>query len=823
MVFFADQKSFENEVLVLRKSYRSEYERIADLDISNDPIENFESITQLLSKNCDLTISNAYKLAVKKICQTDDYDSVGFAVIAMGKLGGNEINYLSDIDLIFIGTDEVISNGIGSKIALELIKICSGYISDELPLWDIDTALRPEGKDGPLVRSIKSSQLYYQSWAHNWEFQALFKSRVICGNKELSQNYKNMTYELIWGASKRPDFIQECQKMRERVIANIPDEFKNREIKLGEGGLRDIEFSVQLLQLVHGSVNENIRSRSTIKALKELSDQGYISRDDLSTISYAYKFLRIIEHRLQYYLNKRTHLFPDIKTDEGKSMVLKLAQTFSMDYDEFLETYHKIKVKIRQTHLKLFYRPILAITTQFSDDELSLDTQSIKERLSALGFTDQNAAIEHISALVGNQKGLASRRVMILRQIMPAILLWISRGPSRQYALLTLRKIVEKHEGTPWFIGMLRDSLPFVENLCYVLSHSLVLCDELYKYSSAIERLLRKDRELGSIIDFTHFIERLKFSSFRSNNECSQIKIKRLEDIYYEELSILKFLYLLDHKMIDFGEIISHLTDILLIFILRALDINDDIHVIAMGRYGGKELSFASDIDVVLLCNNDSDINHVNKIAKELKRFTTIELDFELRPEGKLGSLVKSIENYDKYYKNDAQLWEYHALLRARVIGGGNKEITKIINSHRYKFNELSNSQLVEIRMIKAKVETYRKAKTKAIDYKLGEGGISDVEWLVQILQMQNVNKYTNLKTVSTLEALDCLMSDKIISDEDGICLKNAWEMATMLRNYEFLDFQYREDSQLYTDQYLKFARKSREVFMRLFYNDISN
>ncbi|MDQ3479902.1 MAG: bifunctional glutamine-synthetase adenylyltransferase/deadenyltransferase, partial [Actinomycetota bacterium] len=241
-------------------------------------------------------------------------ESCRISVIGMGKCGGQELNYVSDVDVIFVaeaadGYAEAAALKAATAIAAAIMRICSDH-TGEGTLWPVDAGLRPEGKSGPLVRTVKSHASYYERWAKTWEFQALLKARPIAGDPELGQRYMEVTSPLVWAAADRPDFVAEVQAMRRRVVSQIPAGEAARQLKLGSGGLRDIEFAVQLLQLVHGRSDLNLRSSHTMQALEALTQGGYIGRDDGAALGEAYRFLRTLEHRLQLRQLRRTSIMP---------------------------------------------------------------------------------------------------------------------------------------------------------------------------------------------------------------------------------------------------------------------------------------------------------------------------------------------------------------------------------------------------------------------------------------------------------------------------------------------------------------------------------
>ena len=225
------------------------------------------------------------------------------AVVAMGKCGGRELNYASDVDVIFVAEpvkddDETAALATASRLAAGLIGVCARS-TPEGSIFPVDPNLRPEGRAGPLVRTLASHLAYYERWAKTWEFQALLKARPVAGDMALGQAYADTLGPLVWQAARREHFVEDVQAMRRRVEQSLPARQAGRELKLGPGGLRDIEFAVQLLQLVHGRTDEALRSPATLPALAALAAGGYVGRADADELGAAYRFLRRIEHLLQ--------------------------------------------------------------------------------------------------------------------------------------------------------------------------------------------------------------------------------------------------------------------------------------------------------------------------------------------------------------------------------------------------------------------------------------------------------------------------------------------------------------------------------------------
>ena len=302
----------------LRGLYRNQMLVLAALDLAptveDEPVLEFHTVGEHLADMADAALGAALEVAVGVVCK--DAPPPRLAVIAMGKCGARELNYVSDVDVIFVGEN---ADPITTRVAGEMMRLGSETF------FEVDAALRPEGKQGALVRTLESHIAYYQRWAKTWEFQALLKARPAVGDAELGRAYVDALAPMVWTACEREDFVPEVQAMRRRVESLVPADVRDREIKLGTGGLRDVEFAVQLLQLVHGRSDESLHVSSTLEALAALGSAGYIGRDDAANLKASYEFLRLLEHRLQLQRLKRTHMLPAPGDDEALRWLARAA------------------------------------------------------------------------------------------------------------------------------------------------------------------------------------------------------------------------------------------------------------------------------------------------------------------------------------------------------------------------------------------------------------------------------------------------------------------------------------------------------------------
>lgn len=870
----ADTQSIWN---ALRIAYRRELLKIAIFDLCQSDVEaGLPNVAAALADVAAAAIEAGIVVARHELKSSTEFgvfsefevDNTAFAVIAMGKCGARELNYISDVDVIYVAntkSDDLESHRaveVATKLATRMMRAMDGTATEPM-LWQVDPNLRPEGKSGALVRTLESHVAYYDRWAQSWEFQALLKARPLAGDLDLGVAYVDALSPKVWASAMRENFVESVQKMRERVTDYIPANEIELQIKLGPGGLRDIEFTVQLLQLVHGRTDESVRQRDTISAINALANGGYVSRSDAQQFAKHYKFLRLIEHRIQLSEMRRTHLMP---TSESKRRALARALNLKFHAEDLIQKWESVKLEVRALHQSIFYRPLLSAVSKLDNDSLSLSDAQVQDRLHAIGFSDPKGALEQIAALTA---GL-SRRAAIQKQLLPVLIQWFSEGSDPDAALLAFRRLSEDLGDSPWYLKMLRDSTGAAERMTQVLSNSR-LATNLFERIPEAAAWFEKSEDLLPITKNALTVE---FEAIVSRQSLLEPAAKAIRGIRRRETLRLAMGAVLGDLTIDqVSTGLSDLTDAYLKAMLDAalqlegLDISTDdlnavldLGIVAMGRFGGEELGFGSDADVMFVykAKDGVAVDTAQRVAErainELKLLVKdslleFELDLDLRPEGKNGPSVRSLESYAAYYKRWANTWEAQALLRARVIAGSEElrdEFVALINEYRYP-KELPDQAVIEIRRIKARVETERlpQGADPKRHLKLGRGSLSDVEWLVQLLQMQHGNEHPSIRTPQTLAALKACVSVGVIADHDARVLEEAWILASRVRSASVLWANKRTDvlpvdrkqldgiarileyprgsaAQLEQD-YLSHTRRARAVFERIFYGFISD
>ena len=786
----------------LRLAYREALLRVAARDLTaSDPLATVADIGRELADLADGVVEAALALARAEV---PGHERVRLAILAMGKCGARELNYVSDVDVIHVAepaldeaggpvVDATEAVAIATKLAASVARTCSARTAAGT-IWQVDANLRPEGKAGQLVRSLASMGTYYGKWAKNWEFQALLKARPMAGDRALGQAFVDLVAPRVWSVADDPQFVSETQAMRKRVISLLPAKEAAQEIKLGAGGLRDTEFSVQLLQLVHGRGDERLRLRGTFDALHALVSAGYVGRADGQQLEKAYRLQRVLEHRIQLHQLRRTHLMP---TDEPSLRRLARGMGFASS-DELSSAWRSSTRRVLRLHQRIFYSPLLEAVARIPSEAVRLTSDAAETRLRALGFNDTRAALRHIEALTTG----VTRQAEIQRQLLPAMLGWFAEGPNPDHGLLAFRQVSEALGSTSWYLRALRDEGAMAENLAVVLSSSRYAVDLLLRAPQTAQLLADADHLTRTQEEILH-----EMTTSAKRHDDPNAAVEAIRGVRRKELLRIAIADLLGRM--DVVAVGDGLSDVMSASIDAALEVARREHpdapalaVIALGRWGGRELSYSSDADGMVVIGDSDDpeavargIKLVTRLRELLRRpgaDPAVELDLDLRPEGKGGPIVRTLASYTAYYEKWSSTWEAQALVRAGH-GAGDRELSAsllaVVDRVRHPEGGIAPRQVTEIRKLKARMENERmpRGTDPRRHVKLGPGGLSDVEWCVQLLQLEYSHEAPSLRTPRTLAALEAEEAGGYLAQADAVALREAWLMATRIRNATML------------------------------------
>ena len=723
------------------------------------------------------------------------------AVIGMGKLGGEELNYASDVDVLFVGGDDA-----AARAVLDVARRC----------FRVDADLRPEGRDGPLTRSLESYEAYWDRWAEPWEFQALMKARPVAGDVALGKAFAAAATRRVWERRFTADDIRSLRAMKARAEGEVARRrLSDREIKRGRGGIRDVEFAVQLLQLVHGRHDPGLRSPNTIEALAELSGAGYVDPPDAGALEDAYRFLRAVEHRLQLVDEAQVHAVP---ADAGARGRLARVMGYrdapeASGVERFDADLRRHQATVRSIHERLYFRPLLEA---FAGTDGRLSASAAEERLAAFGFTDAERTRQALRELTG---GL-TRSSRLMQQLLPLLLEWLSGSPDPDLGLLGLRRLATGPQRATELVPAFRESPEAARRLCTILGTSPLLAEVLTRNPDLIGDLgddaaLARSPRVGG--DLRRAVRR-------------------------EHLRIAARDVLGQADVRETGEALSDLADEVLRAALAAQEPSSPFAVVALGRLGGRELSYASDLDVLFV--HDGDAGDAEQVAAALVRTVggetparrVYELDADLRPEGRSGPLSRSLDSYRAYYERWADTWELQALVRARPVAG-DPDLAAAFMTTIEPFvwrDPFPPEAERDIRRMKARVERERVPHGDDAEFhlKLGKGSLSDVEWTVQLLQLRS-----GTRSPGTMAALHALVEGGVLDPADGEVLAEAYRFCERTRNRWFLVKGSRGDSlprsaermavlarslgttsMALREQYRRVTRRARAVVEREFY-----
>jgi [glutamine synthetase] adenylyltransferase / [glutamine synthetase]-adenylyl-L-tyrosine phosphorylase len=708
------------------------------------------------------------------------------AVIGMGKLGGRELNYASDIDLMFAAGEDVSA---GTQAAEKLLELLGGF-SEQGQAYRIDLNLRPEGRSGVLVRSVDAYLEYYRRWAQPWEHQALIKARSVAGAQSIGESLVAETRAIVFPTEVPPERIASIRKMKERVeehaqrSARRSKENESADVKLGPGGIRDIEFSVQLLQLVHGGTDPSVRSASTADALSALVQEGYVAEDDGAGLSVAYRWLRNIEHRLQLWQERQVHVLPrdeESLTRIARSMGFQDSPATSAR-ERFESAHRAVLADVRGRFEKLFYRPMIEALAETPGARLS--EGALRERLRVLGFRDVDRASRTLSGLVAG----TSRRSKLFRVLTPALLRFLATTPMPDEGLFAFLRLGESLEDRMDLLGALRDNPPGLEFLARVLGSGRLLGEVLKHVPEEVATIADPQGPEG-FKDRGRLLREARASLGWREPE------RRLDGLRrFKRRELLRIALVDLAGTEDVGPALGDLADACISAALE--DPGFPFAVIGMGKLGGRELGYPSDIDVMFV--HEGDQMEAEELAETLLKAIgevtpegqAFRIDAGLRPEGKSGPLARSLDSFLEYYRRWSSPWEHLALIKARPVAGDLDLADRLVRATRDLAFPMRMDQgaLAEIRHLKARMERERipRGTEPRRHIKLGPGSMSDVEFAVQLLQMRNGVKDEGLRTTNTKEAIRVAKELELLSGDESDQLLAGYSFLERLRNHLF-------------------------------------
>ncbi len=740
-----------------------------------------------LSAVADVVIGHS--LAIVRAALSETYGAPygdSFAVISLGKLGGEELNFSSDVDLIFVyGTEAGETAGVTTaqgisvnrisnheyycKVGESLTRFLSLNTEDGFA-YRVDLRLRPEGQRGAIALALRGYEMYYESWGRAWERAMLLRARPVAGNPELAAAFMEMIKPFVYRKYLDYTAIDEIRSLKTRIDST----FKKGDIKRGYGGIREIEFFAQALQLIYGGREPLLRERSTVKVLHRLLQKALVGQEDYFILSENYHYLRTLEHRLQQLNNLQTHTLPPAGPELealGRKTGFRNAAAFISDLDARRQ-------RVRGIYYSLFTgkkeEPALGGT--FFDEEMS-DTE-LREYLSGRGLKDVDRAVRNIKAIKDSTfsfQTLRGRR--LLGEVLPQFVESALETGSPGAALNHLQSFAELLSANESYLEMFRKDKSLVGMLTYVFAQSEYLSRMLLGRPRYLEMIGWGEKLRRSVSLLKEEIAHTAAGGCTLNDAVRIVK--QAEEMRLGLLFLQKKI-----GAADATRGLSKTAEAILSFLLEQLgDSADGLAVIGFGKLGGREITFGSDLDVIFVSPREPELS-VTKAAEKFLRMlvsytkegVAYRVDTRLRPEGAKGPLVSSLESFRKYYERAAAFWEFQALLKARPMAGSIKTGTAFLNMARETLmsrgGEVSAADILQMR---ERIVRELAKEQQGWDIKLGPGGIEEIEFTVQYLQLTHCKGHRRLLVQGTVDALGRLLQAGVIGKEEALLMKETF------------------------------------------------
>ncbi|MDZ4341813.1 MAG: bifunctional [glutamate--ammonia ligase]-adenylyl-L-tyrosine phosphorylase/[glutamate--ammonia-ligase] adenylyltransferase [Candidatus Binatia bacterium] len=823
--------SFDDFCAKLRRYKQREYLRIGVRDLM--PSVTMEETVRELSAFAEASLEAAYRYCRAEV--EKEYGTLplpgkpednGFVVLGMGKLGGAELNFSSDIDVIFLFADDEGESSGGRKgkttpreffsaVGQKIIQAMGDVIEDGF-VFRIDLRLRPIGANGPLVQSVNSAMVYYESWGQCWERAALIKARPVAGDLELGKQFLKEVEPFIYRRYLDYTTVDELRHMKARIENELlTGDGKERNIKLGYGGIREIEFFTQALQLVNGGYESALRGPSTLPALDQLARHNFITAQDRDRLSDAYRFLRQAEHKIQMVQEAHTYSIPEGKEEEitlarrlGYARTKKLGERELFWRDHRSHTTH-----VRNVFDRLFYGAQKQITDGASEVGSiwhDLDQQEvIVKELQQAGFSDPVKAYENLIAVRDGEVFAppSPKRRTVMRTLGPALITEIAKSSAPDQALLNLARFSHRIGGRTGFLTLLAENPETMRLLLTLFADSQFLTDLFVNRPELIDTLIR--------VDLTH-VEKNRQDMLRELHETLgetndlESRLNAVRRYKTEE-----FIRIGLHDLgsgIELLPILGQLTNLAEVCLAGALEITSQeirekfgtvaqarFAVIGGGKMGGRELDYNSDLDLVFVYDAPEDAESTGgagarlpaheyyvRLGQKLLTYVSApteegilyKIDMQLRPSGKSGPVVSSLEAFRNYHKTSSQLWERQALIKARFVAGDptlGKEVEKVAEGFAYG-SALPEGGVGEIHHLRMRMEKELAGEDEMrFNLKKGRGGLVDIEFVTQMLQLAHGHRCPALKRRGTLDALKGLHETNILKASEFNLLHDGY------------------------------------------------
>lgn len=909
----------EADTVTLKKGLRiykaQEMLRIGARDLCG--MAELEEVTEELSSLAAACLQRAFEVCSIQLkaeygaplLETESEESgqeAEFTILGMGKFGGFELNFSSDIDLIyFYSSDRGQTAGVSdpvrgqrNRISLhqyftklsELISKAIGQATEDGFVFRVDLRLRPEGNSGEMANSIAGGEIYYESWGQSWERSAMLKARPVAGSKGLGEELLERLQPFIYRRHLDYAMIEDIKIMKQKIDRSLTREKEGElNLKLGQGGIREIEFFIQALQLINAGKKPGLRERNSLKALQLLCREGLITTEERDNLTDAYRFLRTAEHRIQVVNEQQTHNLPT-RPEELTALARRCGFTNS---EAFMAELQQHRDKVTAVFRDLFYTSEEELPSQVSPEVSFLfddnaDPDLCLDILEEKGFRPPEPAFESLKVLRhGGTKGyLTERAHRRLDRIAPLLFQEVMHSPDPQMALSNMEKFLEacrRARGT--YYALLAENPEIIKVLVSLFATSQFLSRNFIQHPEVLDTLVSRSyaQNIKSLDDLA-----VELTELLDNAPDYEEQLNTLRRFRNEEFLRIALNDIYGHT--PQGQITIQLSLVADVCLQKAMEISrrelteryglpfceaeDSSHeagfaIIGMGKLGGMELNYHSDLDIIFIYEGDGKTRPVDgtdpdrfrpqtnqqyfvRLAQRIISVLTVltqeghvyEIDTRLRPSGNQGPLVSSLPAYRQYHEGAAAPWERQALIKARVVTGspGLTESFEALTAEIVYEQPLPENLKEEIYRLRQRMEKeLGKESAENRNIKTGRGGMVDVEFIAQYLQLLHGREKLSLRCRNTVETLIILRSENLLSEKDCENLVNGYKFLRRLENKLRLvhdqsinqltsepaylaklarHLGYAEDTgrpeQLFKDEYTRTTQTIRDIFERL-------
>ena len=827
-----EASSLDQVAQILRRHKQREYLRIGARDLR--PEATVEEILRELTALAEASLDIAYRFC--RAAAENDFGALRlqgkhashrFVIFGMGKLGGGELNFSSDIDIIYLyeeddGESEGGRKGKAAPRAFftriaEGITRMMGEVTEDGFVFRTDLRLRPLGRHGPMVQSLGSALLYYESWGQCWERAALIKARPVAGDRELGDLFLRELEPFIYRRYLDYSTVEELREMKariERELLRPANQEKN--VKLGPGGIREIEFFTQALQLVNGGYEPRIREHNTLRALSLLAGHGFIPTDEGQRLSGAYRFLRDVEHKIQMVQEAHSHSIPAGK-DQEAALARRLGFRRSKGRNElelFRRDYHRNAAAVRAAFDRLFYGAEKEMQGQGSPlwnniwNDLD-DEDLVVEELKGLGLPEPERAYHNLLLVRDGDpySPPSPRRLKVMRLLGPALLEALLTSSSPDRALFNLAEFSHRLGGRTGFLSLLAENPKTARLLINLFAGSQFLTDLFLRRPELLDSLIRADltRPRKSSAELLRDLTAATAPADDLEGKLDAIRRSRTEELLRIGLHDLGGELGLEEVFEQLTNLADGCLEAALALALTEMEakhgkvVGGRFAVLGMGKLGGREIDYNSDLDLIFIYDAPEEGRSDGPAAGRLdahefyvrlgqKLITFLsaptaegvlyQIDMRLRPSGRCGPLVSSLGAFRHYHETSSELWERQALIKMRFATGDRSlgsEAEEVARSFAYGrgLTQEGVTQVDHLRMRMEK-ELARESEDQ-FNLKKGMGGLVDVEFVTQMLQLAHGCRHPGLRKQGTLDALKSLYDHKIISSAEHRPLSRAY------------------------------------------------